>query len=54
MATLGKDNKSNFLPRGNTSKPGIVSPKSEVIAKKIGDIPNNSLFNSNAADPSHD
>ncbi len=34
MATLGKGNNTNFLPRGNTPKPGIITPKSKVIAEK--------------------
>jgi len=38
MATLGKSNNTNFLPRGNTPKPGIISPKSKVIAEKT-DVP---------------
>ena len=52
MATLGKNNDSNFIPPGNTIKSGIISPKSKIIAKKIGDIPTDSP-NRNAADPSH-
>lgn len=50
MATLGKNNNSNrnFLPRGNTPKPGIITPESEVIAEKIRDNSNR-----NATDPSH-
>jgi hypothetical protein len=48
MATLGKSNNTNFLPRGNTPKPGIITPKSKVIAEKT-DIPTNEN-----ADPSHD
>ena len=47
MATLAKSNNTNFLPRGNTLKPGIITPKSKVIAEKT-DIPTNEN-----ADPSH-
>lgn len=48
MATLGKSNNTNFLPRGNAPKPGIITPKTKVIAEKT-DIPTNGN-----ADPSHD
>ncbi|MDR3543967.1 MAG: hypothetical protein P4L69_23880 [Desulfosporosinus sp.] len=48
MATLGKSNDPKFIPRGNASKPGIITPKSKVIAEKT-DI----LTNENA-DPTHD
>jgi len=48
MATLGKGKNTNFLPLGNTPKPGIMTPKSKVIAEKT-DIPTNEN-----ADPSHD
>lgn len=48
MATLGKSNDPKFIPRGNAPKPGIITPKSKVIAEKT-DI----LSNGNA-DPSHD
>ena len=48
MATLGKSGNTNFLPQGNTPKPGIITPKSKVIGKKT-DI----LTNENT-DPSHD
>ena len=47
MATLGKGNNTNFLPLGNTPKPGIITPKSKVIAQKT-DVPTNEN-----ADPSH-
>ena len=48
MATLGKSNNTNFLPRGNTPKPGIITPKTKVIAEKT-DVPTNEN-----TDPSHD
>ncbi|WP_199241717.1 hypothetical protein [Desulfosporosinus sp. Sb-LF] len=48
MATLGKSNNTNFLPRGNTPKSGIITPKSKVIAEKM-DVPTNGNV-----DPSHD
>lgn len=48
MATLGKGNDRKFLPLGNTPKPGIITPKSNVIANKL-DIPTNEN-----TDPSHD
>ncbi|MDA8228681.1 MAG: hypothetical protein M0T74_13490 [Desulfitobacterium hafniense] len=48
MAIIGKSNDTKFLPRGNTPKPGIITPKSKVIAEKT-DITSN-----NNADPSHD
>lgn len=48
MATLGESNNTKFLPQGNTPKPGIITPKSKVIAQKT-DI----LTNENS-DPSHD
>ena len=47
MATLGKSNNTNFLPKGNTPKLGIITPKSKVIAEKT-DIPTNEN-----TDPSH-
>ncbi len=47
MATLGKGNNTNFLPRGNTSKPGIITPKTKVIAE-MTDIQTNEN-----TDPSH-
>lgn len=47
MATLGKSNNTNFLPRGNNPKPGIIDPKSKEIAEKT-DIPTNEN-----TDPSH-
>jgi len=53
MATLNNkiQTNTNFLPPGNTPKPGIITPKSKVIAEKT-DIPT-SFANENA-DPSHD
>jgi hypothetical protein len=48
MATLGKGNDSKFIPRGNASKLGIITPKSKVIAEKT-DIPSNGNEG-----PSHD
>ncbi|SHI99753.1 hypothetical protein [Desulfosporosinus lacus] len=47
MATLGKGNNTNYLPQGNTPKPGIITPKSKVIAEKT-DVPTNGN-----TDPSH-
>ncbi len=47
MATLGKSNNINFLPRGNTPKPGIITPKSKVIAEKTDALTNE------GSDPSH-
>ncbi|EHQ90937.1 hypothetical protein [Desulfosporosinus youngiae] len=47
MATLGKSRNTNFLPLGNTPKPGIITPKTKVIAKKT-DIPTNEN-----TDPTH-
>lgn len=47
MATLGKSNSTNYLPKGNTPKPGIISPKTKVIAEKT-DLPTNENTN-----PSH-
>lgn len=34
MATLDKSNNTKFVPPGNTPKPGIITPKSKVIAEK--------------------
>ena len=48
MATLGKSNNTNFLPRGNTPKPGLITPKSKAIAEKT-DVSTNAN-----ADPIHD
>lgn len=48
MATLGKSNNTNFIPRGNTPKPGMITPKSEVIAEKTN------TPTSGNTDPSHD
>ena len=48
MATLGKRNNINFVPQGNAPKPGIITPKSEVIAEKTD------TRASGSADPSHD
>jgi hypothetical protein len=43
MATLNKNIKPIYLPRGNTPKPGIITPKTkdteEEITKKTDDIP---------------
>ncbi len=47
MGTLGKSNNTNFLPLGNTPKPGIITPKSKVIAEKT-DISTNEN-----TDPNH-
>lgn len=47
MATLGRNINTKILPKGNTPKPGIITPKSELIAEKT-DIPNR-----DSADPSH-
>ncbi|AFM40938.1 hypothetical protein Desaci_1961 [Desulfosporosinus acidiphilus SJ4] len=48
MATLGKSNNTNFLPKKNTPQPGIITPKTKGISKKT-DIPTNEN-----TDPSHD
>ncbi|ODA39195.1 hypothetical protein [Desulfosporosinus sp. BG] len=50
MATLGKNinTKTNFVPRGNTPKPGIINPESEVILEKLRDNPKG-----NSTDPGH-
>lgn len=42
MATLGKGNNIKFVPQGNTPKPGIITPKSEVIAEKTDILTNES------------
>ena len=48
MATLGKSNNTDFIPRGNALKPGIITPKSKVIAEKTD------IQDDGSADPSHD
>lgn len=48
MATLGKGNNTNFLPQGNTPKPGIITPKTKVISEKT-DVPTNE--NTDASHP---
>ncbi|WP_172408344.1 hypothetical protein [Desulfosporosinus sp. FKA] len=48
MATLGKSNNTDFLPKENSPKSGIITPKTKVIAQKT-DIPTNEN-----TDPSHD
>lgn len=48
MATIGNKNNLKFVPEGNAPKPGIITPKTNVIAKKTDNLSNKSL------DPSHD
>ena len=40
MATIGKKGDLKFVPEGNTQKQGIITPKTDVIAKKT-DASNN-------------
>jgi hypothetical protein len=47
MATIGSKNDLKFVPEGNTPKPGNITPKTNVIAKKTDKLSNESL------DPSH-
>ena len=47
MATIGKKNNLKFVPEGNASKPGIITPKTNVIAKKTDTLSKGS------SDPSH-
>ncbi len=47
MATIGKQNNLKFVPEGNTQKPGIITPKTDIIAKKTDALSNES------SDPSH-
>ncbi|MDP4126243.1 MAG: hypothetical protein Q8912_04790 [Bacillota bacterium] len=48
MATLGKSGNTNFIPPGNTPKPGIITPNSNVMAGKTAAPTNENT------DPSHD
>jgi hypothetical protein len=48
MATIGKTNNLKFVPEGNAQKPGIITPKTSVIAKKTDTLSNGS------SDPNHD
>ncbi|SDH76020.1 hypothetical protein [Desulfosporosinus hippei] len=47
MATLGKENNLKFVPEGNAQKPRILTPKTNVIAKKTD------ILNNDSSDPSH-
>lgn len=47
MATLGQSNNLKFVPQGNSSKQGIITPKTKVIAEKTDVLSNES------SSPSH-
>lgn len=47
MATLGESNNPKFMPQGNTPKPGIITPKTKIIARRT-DTPT-----TGNEDPSH-
>ena len=48
MATLGKSKNKKFIPRGNAPKPGIITPKTNIIAIKTD------IRTTGNEDPTHD